>query len=401
MVNNNVEKTVKAIREVNNRFDEMGRKIGRVTAVTREFNDKIVTTVSRVSRRFNDAGKVIAQTTEDEEIVEKKRRKPQDVLLKGFKKFGQGFKKLGKNIGKKLGFDGGGIAGFIMQFINFGSILQALGPIFAPINALLDIFAGTISQTIQPVIQELFEVFMDPQIIEIMTLLAQIFGQVLVAAIRIVIAVVKKLQEIGVFDFLIAILTAVVEGVTWFADNLDIVWNAIVIGFTAVVDFFIAIGDFFIAVWEGIVSAFETVVNFFIDIWEGVLAFFSGVVKFFDMIWKAIVSGFFAFVNFFIGIINGVIDLLNALDFADVFEDIPRISMLSLPTAEVGGFVKEGGAVIVHDNERILTANQNAGITNNNNARNITVNIEATILDDENTEKLAREVERTMIRVNS
>ncbi|MHC5057904.1 MAG: hypothetical protein ACYTKD_24830 [Planctomycetota bacterium] len=362
-------------RVLNNIFDTIQKALAPAEFAARKF----AATIQKVQQPLTTLGKIKVGTAK--------------ALTKTF----EGFKKAGKAV-KSLG---SGLFGIISQFVDFGSILKVLEPIFAPINALLDIFAGTISQTIQPVIQELFEVFMDPQIIEIMTLLAQIFGQVLVAAIRIVIAVVKKLQEIGVFDFLIAILTAVVEGVTWFADNLDIVWNAIVIGFTAVVDFFIAIGDFFIAVWEGIVSAFETVVNFFIDIWEGVLAFFSGVVKFFDMIWKAIVSGFFAFVNFFIGIINGVIDLLNALDFADVFEDIPRISTLSLPTAQTGGFVKQGGAVIVHPNERILTAEETTAVTNNNNARSITVNIEAIVLDDESTEKLAREVERTMIRVNS
>ncbi|MHC4646098.1 MAG: phage tail protein [Planctomycetota bacterium] len=358
----------------------------------------------------------------------------------GFKKAGGGIKAMG-----------GGLMGVISQFLDFGSILKVLEPIFAPINALLGMFAGTLGQTIQPVIQEFFDVLMDPQIIEIITLLGEIIGQALIAAIRIVIAVIRKLQEMGVFDFLIEVLTAVVEGVTWFAENLDVVWQWIVDGFNTVVGFFQEIGEFFIGiwewivnafnavveffkpvadffvaaweavvqffqdvadifigiwngtitVWEAIVMAFEAVINFFIAIWEGVLAFFSGVVDFFEMIWNAIVTGFFAFVNFFIGIINGIIDLLNALDFLDVFEDIPHVQTLALPQAQEGGFVKQGGAVIVHPNERILTAAETAGLGGPDNSKTITVNIEATVLDDENAEKLAREVERAMIRVMS
>jgi hypothetical protein len=343
----------------------------------------------------------------------------------------------------------------LRQMIDFSSVMQAFAPIMEPINTLLKIFAGEILKGLQPVITELFDVLLDPEIIEIMKLLGQIVAQVLVAGLRILIAIINELKAAGVFQFIIDVLTGAVEGVTWFAENLDIVWAAIVEGFMFIIDFFIMIGDSFIAAWDTIITAFQLAGQTLSDIWDAIVMAFAtvgvllqaawdtavvpvwdaivGVFNWFGNqmsniwnniimpawdaiiagfqwvanqltnIWDAFVGGFKAVANFFIGIVNGIIDAFNAADVLDLVTDIPNV-----PTLQGGGIIKRAGVAVVHENEVVATrevlreAFTNAmagggfggGI---NNSRTVEITQNAIVLDDENREMLARETRKEMI----
>jgi phage-related protein len=240
------------------------------------------------------------------------------------------------------------------------------------------------------------------------------------------------LVDSGVFDIIIAAIKLFGDGLTWLINNFDLViaaivqffsdiWNALTTAWNAIVEFFKGIWDaittalttvwnaiagFFKGIWDGIltvwdtfVSAFNTAWLFLKGSWDGILAFFKAIGTGLQTIWDGIYSAFKAFVNFFIGIINGIIDLLNKLDVLNVIADIPK-----LPTLQTGGKIVKTGAAIVDRGEAVI----NAGVvsmlativsdirrnTMSGSSRTINNTINAVVMSHENARMVAREVNK-------
>lgn len=109
-----------------------------------------------------------------------------------------------------------------------------------------------------------------------------------------------------------------------------------------------------------------------------------------DIIWNTLIKGFegiiwvFKFVaNSIIGIINFIIDCINAIDIFDLFPDIAH-----LPTLQKGiDYVPYTGAYILHKGEKVESARE----AKRKEAMNITINVYGDM-----DKKMIKEIEREM-----
>ncbi|GFI45843.1 hypothetical protein IMSAGC019_01156 [Lachnospiraceae bacterium] len=144
---------------------------------------------------------------------------------------------------------------------------------------------------------------------------------------------------------------------------------------------FAAIGSWFGARWTEIKSALANVASWFSttfqNAYQGVVNAFSNVVSFFSGLWEKIkgcfvdvgvkigsaVGGAFksainsclstieGVVNKFIGMINGVIDVINEIPGVS----LGKISTLSLPRLAKGGVLREGQAMVAEAGPELLS----------------------------------------------
>ena len=170
-------------------------------------------------------------------------------------------------------------------------------------------------------------------------------------------------------------LVSIFQGVgQWFTDRFTEAYK----GVTRV---FAAIGSWFGARWTEIKSALANVASWFSttfqNAYQGVVNAFSNVVSFFSGLWEKIKGCFVdvgvkigsavgdAFksainsclstiegvVNKFIGMINGVIDVINEIPGVS----LGKISTLSLPRLAKGGVLREGQAMVAEAGPELLS----------------------------------------------
>jgi len=102
------------------------------------------------------------------------------------------FQLLGKTkVGKAIGGFGkliGGFAAFplgiIMAIFHLLDALGVLEPILEVISALFDVFGGALMSALAPALQELFAVLLSPEVINLITSLAQLFAAFLIPIIK-------------------------------------------------------------------------------------------------------------------------------------------------------------------------------------------------------------------------
>jgi phage-related protein len=170
------------------------------------------------------------------------------------------------------------------------------------------------------------------------------------------------------------IKNALAQVATWF---LTMFTNA----YNNVTRVFAAIGSWFGARWTEIKSALANVASWFSttfqNAYQGVVNAFSNVVSFFSGLWEKIKGCFVdvgvkigsavgdAFksainsclstiegvVNKFIGMINGVIDVINEIPGVS----LGKISTLSLPRLAKGGVLREGQAMVAEAGPELLS----------------------------------------------
>lgn len=170
-------------------------------------------------------------------------------------------------------------------------------------------------------------------------------------------------------------IVSIFQGVgQWFKDRFTEAYNNV----TRV---FAAIGSWFGARWTEIKSALANVASWFSttfqNAYQGVVNAFSNVVSFFSGLWEKIKGCFVdvgvkigsavgdAFksainsclstiegvVNKFIGMINGVIDVINEIPGVS----LGKISTLSLPRLAKGGVLREGQAMVAEAGPELLS----------------------------------------------
>ena len=170
------------------------------------------------------------------------------------------------------------------------------------------------------------------------------------------------------------IKTALATVATWF---LTIFTNA----YTNVTNVFAAIGSWFGARWTEIKTALSNVATWFgtqfQNAWTNIKNAFANVTSFFSSLWEKIkgcfvnvgtaigsaVSNAFksainsclstieGIVNKFIGMINGVIDIINAIPGVS----LGKIGTISLPRLAKGGVLREGTAMVAEAGPELLS----------------------------------------------
>jgi hypothetical protein len=117
-----------------------------------------------------------------------------------------------------------------------------------------------------------------------------------------------------------------------------------------VVNFFVGVGDWFVNIWTSMVGGLKTawgaVAGFFETLWEGIKSVAATV-------WGGILVGIKSVINGIIWIINKMITAANAVDFLDLFADIPYIQKIESIGGYTGGFAY-GGVVPGSPNEEVM-----------------------------------------------
>lgn len=237
----------------------------------------------------------------------------------------------------------------ILGLINFQELLKVMGDVVAPINALLGIFVGQMRAELQPVIERLWEIFMDPRMIDMTGQLARLLIAFLVPGLELFMGIMNLLLDSGVIEGITTVLG-------FMADALIFLTNAIMdpafwtgLG-QMVVGFFVGLG---VWIWDGLVAVGQFFLDFFVwlgtTIWDGLVAAGQFFLDFFIWLGETIWDGFKAVLNIFIGLINWIIDGLNALDVLDWFTDIPQIPLL-----QQQGVVRQTGVAVVDKGEAVV-----------------------------------------------
>ena len=160
----------------------------------------------------------------------------------------------------------------------------------------------------------------------------------------------------------------------WFSDRFTEAWNAITTIFSAIGSWFGArwteiktalasvptwFKTQFDNAWTNIKNAFANVTSFFSDLWEKIKGCFvdvgtkigSAVGDAFKSAINSCLSTIEGVVNKFIGMINGVIDIINEIPGVS----LGKISTLSLPRLAKGGVLREGDAMVAEAGPELLS----------------------------------------------
>ena len=133
-------------------------------------------------------------------------KKIKPAQLKGFTKAFGAMKEIGSGIGDNLKDIG----------VSFGKISDALGitqAIMKPFMALLDMLGKTVQAQLAPIMQKLFEALFQPEIINLMGVMADLIVAVVVPAVEFLVDVIQMLVDMGVID-------ALTTAIKWLADTI-------------------------------------------------------------------------------------------------------------------------------------------------------------------------------------
>ena len=201
-------------------------------------------------------------------------------------------------------------------------------------------------------------------------------GEILIKVVEVFVAILKAFNEYivkpmwdnfikpffkGVYDLIIKpLINTLKEAGVWFFDFvITPIWNS------------------FLWIWDKIVWIKDQIVNIFKVIAITVADFISGMIK-------GVINGIFAAIegaiNFFIGMLNGAIDILNAVPGVN----IKPVSKLSIPRLKVGldfvpndyypAYLDYGERVLTKEENRDYTAHlQGLDKNSNNSPINITI----------------------------
>jgi len=196
-------------------------------------------------------------------------------------------------------------------------LFQPIIDLFKPFTILFDIFSAALAEALLPAITELMQVLLSPQVIDAIVALARLFAAALIPTIEWLTATVQRLIDEGFFSELVTLFNKLAT---------DIDWSFLIPVFTAFLNKIIELTedinweDFF----DKIVALIPQVVQF-IEVLSDLFDFISNVFAFFAQ--------------------GGLIGFLTRLARGE-----------QPPQAQGGAFVRRTGAVIVHDQERILSA---------------------------------------------
>jgi len=208
------------------------------------------------------------------------------------------------------------------------SLVMALVPVFQTLSeVLVEVFAAI--EPLIPVVVELVQSLVDA-LAPSLEIIIKVFGGILEAAIPMIITMTESL--IPIFEAFAEVLEILVE--TGFLD--------------AIIDGMVQLGQAFAEFMALFQPVFEFMGTFITGIARGFEQDAASIINAWNSFIDTMEAGFSAFVNFFIGIINGVIDIWNTLDFGNV------ASVENIEYLQGGGTIMESGPAVVHKGEMVM-----------------------------------------------
>jgi len=282
-----------------------------------------------------------------------------------WKKFGESMKGVASAAKETSGLE---------KFASLGSLLSPVVELLDPLNGLFEVFSAVLQEALIPVMDDLFDALLSPEVLSAVTAIAEAIAVLLVPFIQVLADVLTMLVESGAIDLIVLAIEQLASG---FIDFILLIQPYID-------DFMGLLGEFvttivqLVSSFSGDISdlgpLFADIIDAFINgigLWflqkiqeieiivgQAVIDFFTWIG---EQIWSAIVDAgnvlgqVFAWLgagiaNAFIAMGNLIVDIINAIDFADVFEDIPSIQYLPMPAITFlagGGIVKKTTSAVV------------------------------------------------------
>jgi hypothetical protein len=329
-----------------------------------------------------------------------------------WKKFGTGMKDLGKAAAQSSGLE---------NFFNLGSILQPVIDLLEPLNGLFSVFGAVLQEALAPAMEDLFDILLSDEVIGLVTKLAESFGIVLVPVLETFTTILDTLIQSGALDLFMDAITAIALGIAEFVILISPHIDELVGLFGDFINFLVQTANAFSGDISDLGPIFADVIDEFINgigLWflqkirELEIAVGQAVIDFFTWlggeIWSAIqdagkflgeIGAFIGagFVNAIIAMGNLVIDIINGLDFADVFEDIPSIEYIPVPALTFlanGGIARGPTPAMIGDAgpEAVIPLDEGEDELSGILGTNITINITGPI-GDEQIRDLARRMQ--------
>lgn len=201
--------------------------------------------------------------------------------------------------------------GIIQRFMESLNVLQN---VFKPLQTLFDIFSKQLAAKLQPTVERLFEVFLNPKMIEVMMSLADIIIAVVEPAFMLLANIFQYLIDSGFIQGLINIFT-------WFGNALSVLFNSVIE----------PIFKGFIVVWNWFAAGLKWV-------WDNALA----------PVFNTVVTVFKAVANSIIVLINGIIAGINW------FIPGSKNDLNYIPLLDLGGVIAQSGLVYASKGETFL-----------------------------------------------
>ena len=138
------------------------------------------------------------------------------AIGKGFGKVFSGPKAEGvKRFGKNMGSLVGGMLGPLGSMLSLFESMGVFEPLFDVIGGLMEMFGGILMEALMPAFKALFDVLLSPEVIDIIKILAQLFGAILTPIIMVFAEVLTALSP--VFKILGKILISLMPVITLLA----------------------------------------------------------------------------------------------------------------------------------------------------------------------------------------
>ena len=186
----------------------------------------------------------------------------------------------------------------------FEATWKALQPLFKVLEELAAVLGGAIAK-IMPVLAEVFG-----QILVALLPLIPPLLQLVITLLPVLVTIIKAL--ISVIEFLIPIITVAAQ---IFGTVLVVAINVVVGVLQVVIGVIQAVADAFVAAWNGIVFVWNLAAAYFRGVWDAIVFIFTIVGLFFTEVFRAAWDGIKAIwngaANFFSNIGNGIVNIFN------------------------------------------------------------------------------------------
>jgi len=243
--------------------------------------------------------------------------------------------------------DAGGFFGGLLDIII--KLFQPVIDLFKPLIPIFQILSFAIAEAMMPAMQELISLLTDPAVIQSIIALGNLIGTALTEVILFLNDILKDMIADGGFEALTLLFRRLAE---------DVDWSFLVPIFTAFLDqLIIMIKD---VDWKTFIENLNTLIPLIVTVFNLI----GSVVKLFSDLIKGLVD----LVAFFTGKkisevpsleVPGIAPPVTGPTLEEALAGIPPEAIPLLEgmfgSAQTGAFVRRGGAVIVHDQERILS----------------------------------------------
>ena len=307
------------------------------------------------------------------------------------------------------------------------NLIVQLVPIITPIISLIVTAIANIIAALMPIVNVVMQVIaaIIPPIMSVVTVVAQVIASVVAVVVPIIVTITNIVMNIvtaitnavtGIVTFITGVITTIINVIGTIIGAVSGVIGSVVQFFS---DGFNGIVDFISGVITNIINFFSGMANTIGGIVDKIVGFFSGIGKtigdFVSGAIKGVVNGALGllenFLNGPINIINGAIDLINALPGVN----IGKISNIKLPRMAQGGvlesssyvgdrvpFMGNAGEMVINRTQQgaLWRAISSGDFGNTSNSANNTFNINIVVQNDGTdwTDEQSRTMAQSIIR---